>query len=148
MAICLRSNTNCLNWRCPVLLDQNNRTWRHPPEHSLAHYLFSQEPIPQSLISKDATEKRVVRTVACIVQEWTDINCAIISANNFSRQSVVISRISPVQLAGSVRKSSEHPVYFSYTSVSSELYTFLSFSAAYISVIIVNTRSSLQAYGI
>ena len=40
-----------------------------------------------------------------IVQEWTDMHCAITSANNFSGQSVVISRISPVQLAGSVRKS-------------------------------------------
>ena len=52
------------------------------------------------------------------------MNCTVTSANNFSGQSVVISRISPVQLAGSVRKSSEHSVYFSYTSVSSELYTF------------------------
>ena len=32
------------------------------------------------------------------------MHCAITSANNFSGQSVVISRISPVQLAGSVRK--------------------------------------------
>jgi len=39
-----------------------------------------------------------------IVQEWTDMHCAITSANNFSGESVVISRISPVQLAGSVRK--------------------------------------------
>ena len=30
-----------------------------------------------------------------IVQEWTDMHCAITSANNFSGQSVVISRISP-----------------------------------------------------
>ena len=44
------------------------------------------------------------------------MHCAITSANNFSGQSVVISRISLVQLAGSVRKSPEQPVCFSYTS--------------------------------
>ena len=37
-------------------------------------------------------------------QEGTDMNCAITSANNFSGQSAVISRISPVQSAVSVRK--------------------------------------------
>ena len=45
------------------------------------------------------------------------MHCATTSANNFSGQSVVISRISPVQLAESVRKSPEQPVYFSYTSL-------------------------------
>ena len=45
------------------------------------------------------------------------MHCAITSANNFLEQSVVISRISPVQLAESVRKSPEQPVYFSYTSL-------------------------------
>ena len=39
-----------------------------------------------------------------ITQKWTDMHHAITSANNFSGKSVVISRISPVQLAGSVRK--------------------------------------------
>jgi hypothetical protein len=39
-----------------------------------------------------------------ITQKWTDMHCAISSANNFSEKSVVISRISPVQLAGSVTK--------------------------------------------
>jgi hypothetical protein len=41
------------------------RHWCHPPEHPLGHYLFSQDANPQPQISKDATEKRVVRTVAC-----------------------------------------------------------------------------------
>jgi hypothetical protein len=41
------------------------RTWCHPREHPLGHYLFSQDANPQPQMSKDATEKRVVRTVAC-----------------------------------------------------------------------------------
>jgi hypothetical protein len=41
------------------------RTWCQPPEHSLDHYLFSQGANPQPQISKDATKKRVARTVAC-----------------------------------------------------------------------------------
>jgi hypothetical protein len=41
------------------------RTWRATPEHPLSHYLFSQDASPQPQISKDATEKRVARTVAC-----------------------------------------------------------------------------------
>ena len=40
-----------------------------------------------------------------LVQEWADMNCLITSANNFSGQSGIISQISLVQLAGSVRKS-------------------------------------------
>ena len=51
-----------------------------------------------------------------IVQECKNFYCAITSANNFSGQSVVISSISPVQLAESVRTFPEQPVYFSYTS--------------------------------
>ena len=39
-----------------------------------------------------------------IAQKWTDMPYAITSANNFLGKSVVISRTSPVQLAGSVRK--------------------------------------------
>ena len=39
-----------------------------------------------------------------IAQKSTDMHCAITSANNFLGKSVVISRISPVQSAGSVRK--------------------------------------------
>ena len=39
------------------------------------------------------------------IQEWTDMNCTVISANNFSALSWIISRISPVQSAVSVRKS-------------------------------------------
>ena len=35
-----------------------------PPEHTLGQYLCSQEANPQPQISKDATEKRVVRMVA------------------------------------------------------------------------------------
>jgi hypothetical protein len=50
------------------------------------------------------------------VQECKNFYCAITSANNFSGQSVVISSISPVQLAESVRTFPEQPVYFSYTS--------------------------------
>ena len=41
------------------------RTWCHPPAHPLGHYLVSQDANSQPQISKDATEKRVVRTVAC-----------------------------------------------------------------------------------
>jgi hypothetical protein len=40
-----------------------------------------------------------------LVQEWTDRNCAIITANNFSGQYTGTSRTSPVQSAVSVRKS-------------------------------------------
>ena len=40
-----------------------------------------------------------------LVQEWADMNCEITSANNFSGLQAGISRISPVQLAVSVRKS-------------------------------------------
>ena len=37
-----------------------------PPSRApLGHYLFLQEANPQPQISKDATEKRVARTVAC-----------------------------------------------------------------------------------
>ena len=39
------------------------------------------------------------------IQEWTDMNCTVISANNFSALSWIVSRISPVQSAVSVRKS-------------------------------------------
>jgi hypothetical protein len=39
-----------------------------------------------------------------LAQEWTNRNCTITSANNFSGQPVVILRISPVQSAVSVRK--------------------------------------------
>ena len=39
------------------------------------------------------------------IQEWTDMNCTVISANSFSALSWIISRISPVQSAVSVRKS-------------------------------------------
>ena len=45
------------------------RTWCHPPEHPLGHYRFSQDANPQPQISKDATEKRVARTVACYRSE-------------------------------------------------------------------------------
>ena len=40
------------------------RNWCHPHEHPLGHYFFSQDANPQRQISKDATEKRVARTVA------------------------------------------------------------------------------------
>jgi hypothetical protein len=45
------------------------RTWRHPPLLPLSQYLFSQDANPQPQISKDATEKRVARTVACYRSE-------------------------------------------------------------------------------
>ena len=45
------------------------RTGCHTPEHPLDHYLFSQGANPQPQISKDATEKRVARTVACYRSE-------------------------------------------------------------------------------
>ena len=38
------------------------------------------------------------------IQEWTDMNCTVISASNFSGLQAGISPISLVQLAGSVRK--------------------------------------------
>jgi len=48
-----------------------------------------------------------------LVQEWTDMNCTVTSANNFSAQSGIISRISPVQSAVSVRKSTlDRPFIF------------------------------------
>jgi hypothetical protein len=81
------------------------RTWCHPPEHPLGQYLCSQDANPQSQISKDATENSWHGRLRAIDQEWTDMHCAITSANNFSGQSVVISRISPVQSAASLRKS-------------------------------------------
>jgi hypothetical protein len=40
------------------------RTWCNTHEHPLGDYLFSQNANPQRQISKDATEKSVVRTVA------------------------------------------------------------------------------------
>ncbi len=40
-----------------------------------------------------------------LVQEWTNMNCTVTSAKNFSGQSGIISRIYPVQSAVSVRKS-------------------------------------------
>ena len=48
--------------------EQGRPTLSHlvaPLEHPLGHYLFSQDASPQPQISKDATEKRVVPTVAC-----------------------------------------------------------------------------------
>jgi hypothetical protein len=48
--------------------EQGRRTLSHlapPPEIPLGHYLFSQDANSQPQISKDATEKRVARTVAC-----------------------------------------------------------------------------------
>jgi hypothetical protein len=86
-----------------------------PPEHTLGHYLFSQEANPQPKISKDATEKHVARTVACHPSGMKKYELCDHSAINFSGQPVVIPRISPVQLAGSVRKSSKQRVYSSYT---------------------------------
>lgn len=47
------------------------------------------------------------------VQEWTNMNCAITSANNFSGQSAVIWRIYPVQPAVSVRKSTPNSLFTS-----------------------------------
>ena len=52
--ICARRNKAALPYR----------TWCHTPEHPMSHCRFSQEPNPQPQISKDATEKRVVRRVA------------------------------------------------------------------------------------
>jgi hypothetical protein len=40
-----------------------------PSRAALGHYLFSQDANPQPQISKDATEKRVARTVACYRSE-------------------------------------------------------------------------------
>jgi hypothetical protein len=48
--------------------EQGRRTLSHlapPPDIPLGHYLFSQDANSQPQISKDATEKRVARTVAC-----------------------------------------------------------------------------------
>ncbi len=45
------------------------RTWCNTHEHPLGDYLFSQDANPQRQISKDATEKRVARTVACYRSE-------------------------------------------------------------------------------
>ncbi len=41
------------------------RVWCHPPDHPLSHYPLWQGANPQPQISKDVTEKRVARTVAC-----------------------------------------------------------------------------------
>ena len=52
--------------------EQGRPTLSHlapPPEIPLGHYLFSQDANPQPHISKDATEKRVARTVACYRSE-------------------------------------------------------------------------------
>jgi hypothetical protein len=48
-----------------------------------------------------------------LVQEWTNMNCTVTSAKNFSGQSGIISRIYPVQSAVSVRKSTpDRPFIF------------------------------------
>jgi hypothetical protein len=55
---------------------------------------------PATTLLKNAWHGRL----HAIAQKWMDMHCAITSANNFSGKSVVISRISPVQSAVSVRK--------------------------------------------
>ena len=52
---------------------------------------------------------------AFLIQEWTDMHCAITTANKFSGQEASLFRTSPVHLAPSGRKSTHQALYFSYT---------------------------------
>ena len=91
--------------------------YRQPGSH-LRHCLFSLGRIP---VNSTQSARTLLKNSwhglrRAPIQEWTDMNCTVNSANNFSALSWIISRISPVQLAlFSKEIYSRQAVYFSYT---------------------------------
>ena len=94
------------------------RTWCHPPEHPLGHYLFSQDANPQPQISKDATEKRVARTVACYRSGMNKYElCDHLSEQLFRAIGGYFANFSGSVSRISEETYSQQAVYLSYTPV-------------------------------
>lgn len=66
---------------------------------------FRRKRTPKPISAKTPLKNPRHGLLRALVQEWTDMNCKITSANNVSGPQADISRISTVQLAVSVRKS-------------------------------------------
>jgi hypothetical protein len=66
---------------------------------------FRRKRTPKPISAKTPLKNPRHGLLRALVQEWTDMNCEITSANNVSGPQADISRISTVQLAVSVRKS-------------------------------------------
>ena len=83
----------------------------HVPGHATCHAVsFRREGVKSAGTPLKNPWHGLLRA---LVQEWADMNCTVTSANNFSGQSGAISRISPVQSAVSVRKSTlDRPFIF------------------------------------
>jgi len=123
--------------RSPIAKRQPFRTWCHPPEQPWAITSFCRTRIHSPKSARTLLKNVWRRRLHAIAQKWTDTHCAITSANNFSGPQMVTARISPVLLAGSVRKTdSQQAVYLSYTYEPSprlQQYQFLSTPIQYIS---------------
>jgi len=83
---------------------QTHSSWCPQPGRHLPRCLFSQEANSNPTLAKTPLKKPWHGLLRALVQEWTDLNCKITSANNFSGLQAGMSPISPAQLAGSVRK--------------------------------------------
>ena len=79
-------------------------SWCLQPEHHQTQCLFSQEANSNPTLAKTPLKKPWHGLLRALVQEWTDLNCKITSAGNFSGLQAGISQISTPQLATTVRK--------------------------------------------